>query len=208
MHLLYTDESISNFLPQGSINVVYKRNNSLKEMLSPSLYPVKRITRTSSIVSCNNCDICKHYLVVCNSFKCSVTNKKYYIKGDLHCNSTNVVYLITCKHCLEQYVGSATNFKNRFRVTKVISKPIKTDVDQLDTLMVSANLVTLFSSCQFKLLNRYLVTPRILKISCGIGKSIGRANCLPPPTEWTAQAISIVTNVRVIGNDLSDVFLI
>ena len=40
------------------------------------------------------------------------------ITSVLHCNCNNVIYLIACKNCLEQYIGSATNFKNRFRVRK------------------------------------------------------------------------------------------
>ena len=34
----------------------------------------------------------------------------------MNCESTNVVYLITCMKCLEQYVGSAIKFKSRFRI--------------------------------------------------------------------------------------------
>ena len=40
------------------------------------------------------------------------------ITSVLHCNCNNVIYLIACKNCLEQYIGSATNIKNRFRVRK------------------------------------------------------------------------------------------
>ena len=40
--------------------------------------------------------------------------KVYYIKGEMNCESTNIIYLITCMRCLEQYAGSAIKFKNRF----------------------------------------------------------------------------------------------
>ena len=34
------------------------------------------------------------------------------------CDSCNIVYLITCSNCREQYVGSTINFKQRFRIHK------------------------------------------------------------------------------------------
>ena len=38
-----------------------------------------------------------------------------------------IMHLITCKNCLQQYVRSATNFKNRFRIHKI---DIKTNKDR------------------------------------------------------------------------------
>ena len=44
-------------------------------------------------------------------------------KGTLHCNSSNVVYLMTCRTCTKQYIGSTktrfrervNNYKTKFR---------------------------------------------------------------------------------------------
>ena len=52
------------------------------------------------------------------SFKSTVTGKGYYIKGEMNYESTNIVYLITCMNCLEQYVRPAIKFKSRFRIHK------------------------------------------------------------------------------------------
>ena len=57
-------------------------------------------------------------MVFDRTFKCKVTGKVYYIKGEMNCERTNFIYLITCIKCLEQYVGSATKFKSRFRIHK------------------------------------------------------------------------------------------
>ena len=68
---------------------------------------------------CNRkCDICKNFLVVSPDFICFATKRKYNIKGILKCDSRNVIYLISCKCCGKQYVGSATGFKERFRIHK------------------------------------------------------------------------------------------
>ena len=87
-------------------------------MIAPSVYPKKISTRISSITSCNDCDICKNYMIFDNTIICIVTGKSYFIRGQLNCESINVIYLITCSKCLEQYVGSAVKFKTRFRIHK------------------------------------------------------------------------------------------
>ena len=69
-----------------------------------------------------------------NTFKCIVTGKSYKVNGSLNCNTKNVIYLITCKNCSEQYVGSAINFKERFRIHKNDIKQVRPGVVQLSIL--------------------------------------------------------------------------
>ena len=57
-------------------------------------------------------------MVFDRTFKCTLTDKVYYIKGEMNCENTNIIYLITCMKCLEQYVGSAIKFRGRFRIHK------------------------------------------------------------------------------------------
>ena len=53
-----------------------------------------------------------------NTFICTVTGKSYFIRGQLNCESINVIYLITCSKCLKQYVVSAAKFSARSRTHK------------------------------------------------------------------------------------------
>ena len=69
-------------------------------------------------------------MVFDRTFRCTVTGKVYYIKGEMNCDSSNIIYLITCMKCLEQYVGSAIKFKSRFRIHK---SDIKTKKDRCGT---------------------------------------------------------------------------
>ena len=69
-------------------------------------------------------------MVFDRTFRCTVTGKVYYIKGEMNCESSNIIYLITCMKCLEQYVGSAIKFKSRFRIHK---SDIKTKKDRCGT---------------------------------------------------------------------------
>ena len=54
-------------------------------------------------------------MITDSKVKCTVTGKTYFIKGNLSCDSCNLIYLITCSNCREQYEGSAINFRQRFR---------------------------------------------------------------------------------------------
>ena len=60
------------------------------------------------------CEVCD-YLDEIGYFKRTGFAKKYSINCNFNCNSSNVVYLMTCGICGLQYVGSTTTkFRARF----------------------------------------------------------------------------------------------
>ena len=124
------DENMKKIFPSKSIKTLYRGEKNLKEILSPSLFPAKPKISERCLTSCKKCDICKDYLITDNKFKYKVTDKFYNVRGNLCCNSSNVVYLISCNNCEDQYIGSATDFKARFRIHK---SDIKTKKDRCDT---------------------------------------------------------------------------
>ena len=111
IHYLHSDEVLKNVFPNENFSVIYKLNKNVKEIVAPSLYPKPSIKSNRTIVSCNKCDICKNFLITDSKFRCTVTGKTYFIIGNMSCDSGNVIYLITCSNCREQYVGSVINFK-------------------------------------------------------------------------------------------------
>ena len=97
---------------QNTKSVTNKRNENLKEILSPSLFLRTAKQNKCSIEKCSRkCDICENFLVVSPDFTCVATMPEYKIKGILKCDSRNVIYLISYKCCGKQYVESATSFK-------------------------------------------------------------------------------------------------
>ena len=115
----YSDSSMKLAFPEGAIKATYRRGKNLKEMVSPSLFPIKTGQAPSSISKWDKrCDICSNYLVFDDNFVCTATCKKYKIRGQLSCNSINVIYFITCSACNDQHVGSSVKFKEHFRVHK------------------------------------------------------------------------------------------
>ena len=92
--ILHNDDALKTVFPKGCFSTIYKRNKNLKELIAPSVYPKKINTTRSSITSCNNCDICKNYMVFDNTFICTVTGKSYFMKGQLNCESINAIYIL------------------------------------------------------------------------------------------------------------------
>ena len=122
LHIVYVDPDMKKVFPEGTISVTYKRRKRLKELIFALLYP-GTVTESASRFSKSNesrCDIRKNCMVFKNEFTCTATGKTYKVRDDLTCKSDNVIYLISCKKCKQQYVGSAYegNFKLRFRVRK------------------------------------------------------------------------------------------
>ena len=61
--VLDSNQQILDIFPQKVINVTYKRNKNLKEILSPSLFPRTTKQKECSIEECNKkCDICKKFV--------------------------------------------------------------------------------------------------------------------------------------------------
>ena len=122
--LLHSDGSLKQLFSGNIFSTIFKGNKNLKEILASSKY-LNPKNRQNSITGCSKCDICRNYMVFDRTFKCTVTGKVYYIKGEMNCESTNIIYLMTCTKSLERYVGSATKFKSRFRIHKSDKKTKK-----------------------------------------------------------------------------------
>ena len=104
LSLLHSDKNMKKISPSKSIETLYRREKNLKEILPPSLFPAKPKNSESCIKSYEKCDICKNYFIIDNKFKCKVTGRFYNVRGNLCCNSSNVIYLISCKNCEDQYI--------------------------------------------------------------------------------------------------------
>ena len=98
--------------------MAFRRPKSLQDYLvRAKLRPLDQNTsgnRGTLKCTSNRCDVC-NYLAVGDSFSSHVTGTSYPVNHRLDCNSRNVVYLISCKVCGLQYVGSTTTkFRLRF----------------------------------------------------------------------------------------------
>ena len=117
--VLHSRHEMLQIFSENTVNVSYRQKKNIKELISPSLFPRTIKENNCSIEKCIGiCDICKSILVLSTEFTCHATKRKYKIGRFLTCNTSNIVYLITCKCCGKQYVDSATGFKERFPIHK------------------------------------------------------------------------------------------
>ena len=132
---------------RSSLTIICKGAKSLKETLSPSLFPPKFNKNESSISNCNKCNSAKIILNLIINLSIRLLGRVCCVRGSLSCNSPNVVYIIPCKNCTDQYVGSATDFKARFRIGKSRRKIGVVLSDILTTNVVIVAILTYFSKC-------------------------------------------------------------
>lgn len=120
-HLLESNTKLKELFPKNSIIPAYRRSKNLKAILAPSKYQTRNIHTTNPLEAgcykCDKgrCDLCKNF-VESRNFYSFRTGKSYIVRPNLTCSSKNVIYLVSCKKCQLQYIGSTTTeFKVRFR---------------------------------------------------------------------------------------------
>ena len=93
--LAYKNHNIHKLLISSKINV--NKNNNIK---NNTVFRSKR---------CNNanCKAC-NYLIETTYFISNVTKRRYNLLSNLNCKSKNIIYLITCSACYNQYVGQTS----------------------------------------------------------------------------------------------------
>jgi len=113
-HLLLTPDSEHRNIFQNIPIVGFKRGRSLKDLLvRAKLSKVDKGEGKSAGCGGKRCGVCS-FLKETYSFKDN-NGRHFTIKSSLNCDSKNVVYLVSCKKCSMQYVGSAsTAFRYRF----------------------------------------------------------------------------------------------
>lgn len=125
IHLLLTPDEEHRKVFSSVPIVGFKNGKSLKNWLVRAKLPVLDSQNVSSggCKKCGrkNCKICM-YISETETFKSSFNGKTHKIKEKLDCNSEMVVYLIECKCCKKQYVGSTNSFRKRFNNYKSAQK--------------------------------------------------------------------------------------
>ena len=114
IHLLLTPDNEHNKVYRDVPIIGFRRAKSLKDILVRAKIPQIKNKGWCGPCKGPGCEICKH-TVPTRNFTSSTTRCTYEIRPEnLNCTSKNVVYLISCKTCHEQYTGSSEEFRARF----------------------------------------------------------------------------------------------
>ena len=133
-YILEEDDECRNLFSKGSFRVSYRRGQkNLKEVIAPSkiALPDDCKERGNSkgqyqgkCVKCGGCDKSVRGRKQCSGiytcqvleenkeFKSTQTRERYKIRQDIDCKS-DIIYLVTCKRCGFQGVGSCTKLSQR-----------------------------------------------------------------------------------------------
>ena len=96
-----------------NFQICYRQPKNLKSIVTHQKKPHPKVDNPG----CNKCGRCRvscPVMVEGGKFRSTNTGKTYPIRKKLDCDSSYVIYLVTCKKCRGQYVGkSQTPFKKR-----------------------------------------------------------------------------------------------
>ena len=111
--------------PRSKINCLSADSHeSNPDTSSPSQIP----TAGCRLCTRPNCALCRHHLQPGARITSSVTKNSYQILSNSHCNSANLIYVITCNKCNKQYTGQTSNkLRLRFNNHKAAIKKPNTD---------------------------------------------------------------------------------
>ena len=101
---IHTSERLRRVFPSPPL-IAFRRPRNLKDILvratlTPILYEPPG-NRPCGIPRCRTCPI----LLATDEFSSSTTGEKFKVKTKASCKSSNIIYLIECRRCGQQYVG-------------------------------------------------------------------------------------------------------
>ena len=83
-------------------------------LLRAKLYPIKRKNGSCKCKG-SRCQVCLNVSET-ETFTSTVTHTSYKISHSFDCNDKSLIYLLTCKTCLKEFVGSTTDgFRYRWK---------------------------------------------------------------------------------------------
>ena len=100
------DEVKKVFQPGPMVSFRSPRNLS-SYLVRAEMYPMERKTWSCKCKG-NRCQVCLNVSET-ETFTSTVTHMSYKINHSFDCNDKCLIYLLTCKTCLKQYVGSTTD---------------------------------------------------------------------------------------------------
>ena len=108
-------KTIKNTLNNSDINTAnikfitaYKNGKNLKKLLVRSKLDTRN--KPGAFHGCKEprCQACKHHAPPTDTVHIHSTGLDQYITDNIYCNSRNIVYIITCLKCSQQYIGETS----------------------------------------------------------------------------------------------------
>jgi len=116
---LSKNTDIKEVFQDSSPQIIFKRGTSIQNLLVTTKFSnlttqdvnniQALIELQTTINKCQHprCDCC-NYISEGSTFTSTNTKETFYIDTHMNCNSSNIIYLITCTKCLKQYIGETS----------------------------------------------------------------------------------------------------
>ena len=118
LHILNTDKRMKKVLAAATYVTSRRQPYNLGKILTRANFTMEQEIPTGGSKKCGDlrCGTCP-LLQEGDKIKITATGREFRIKTQLNCKSKNVLYIITCQGCKEQYVGMTnTRLCDRMRV--------------------------------------------------------------------------------------------
>ena len=114
--LLKNNDGLKKLLENTKIINSKRQPHNLKKILTSAYFgsTPQQGTNKCNKSRCELCDI----LIESKSFKFNNSPKPFKIKRNLNCDSTNVIYVIKCSNCSDEYIGCSKSLRNRTALHK------------------------------------------------------------------------------------------
>jgi hypothetical protein len=101
------------------INAYTVGRNLARTLVSSKLRPITNSCSSTDIrkpanlpngcfrCTSNHCRVC-NYITAGTTFRSSHNNRSYSVEGHITCKTSNIIYLVTCRNCQQQYVGQTS----------------------------------------------------------------------------------------------------
>ena len=109
--------------------------------------------------TCGKSCVCCPYLLKASSYLFKRINKVFFLKGSFNCESRNLIYVVICKGCKEEYIGeTGCLVKERISVyRRLIRQPQHQQIKVEEHLrLCSSGEIQMFPFLQIKQENKLL----------------------------------------------------
>ena len=112
-------ERMENILNETKLVKSKRQPKNLKKILTCAKFDMKDDSTLEGVSRCKNkrCKIC-NILIEGRNFKFKHSTSIFEIKRNLTCTSKNVVYVLQCDNCKEEYIGSTKQLNHRISLHK------------------------------------------------------------------------------------------
>ena len=92
----------------------YRQPPNLKRLLSKARYSAEEDSFTTSTCKDPRCKCCQH-LIIASEYKFKNQTDYFKIKSNFNCDSHNLIYVVICPTCNEEYIGETGEGKSKLR---------------------------------------------------------------------------------------------